>query len=164
MVKSTSRFVPVPSAIKLAIDRMRDKDLVFLWYSAARVIVEGAEDVYEFYPEEATGIITEAHRIMRTEAAREFHKPDARAVDWIASLVARMRAGESPHKENAASRLFQNRALVREYRLADGNETVLEAAELAHAEATKECYRRGLPVPSWASLDDLPRACGSLNS
>ena len=114
--------------------------------------------VREFLPEEATEIIAEAHRTMRTEAVRDYHSPDDGAAAWIARLARSMRTGRSPHKENAAWRLFQNRALVREFRPADGDKIVWEAANLAHAQATKECQRKGWPVPSWASLGDLPGA------
>jgi hypothetical protein len=156
MVRSTSRIWGVRSALKHAIDMIRSRPPHFLVVFAARQVLDGAEDVYECYPEEATGIIAEAERIMRAEAARDFHAPDEAAADWVAGLVRIMRTGRSPYKENAASKLFRNRDLVKDVRPADGDEIVLEAARLSHAAALRECNRRRLPVPPRLLLPAAP--------
>jgi hypothetical protein len=75
-----------------------------------------------------------------------------------------MRAGDSPYKENAAWKLFQNQGLMKDGRPADGDKIVCEAAVLVHKEATQELHRRGLRVPAWAALSGGAGSGGSPNS
>ena len=133
--------------IRLTIGTMRGSDGVALRYSTARQIIESADEVREFLPEEAAEIIAEAGSVAQGEAVRDYHTPDEGAAAWIARLVRSMRTGLPPHKGNAAWRLFQNRALVREFRPADGDKIVWEAASLAHAEATRSVIAKGGPSP-----------------
>lgn len=143
-------FETMSASLKLAIDTLQSKSgpTLFLRYTAARVILERSEEMYDWYPEDATEILTEAERIMRLQAAREYHTPHPALLAWIADLVDAMRNGISIDKENAARRLCQIEALVREFRPGDAQEIILEAVRVTHAAAVEEAHRRGIKIPA----------------